>query len=109
VHSDDPIGEKSAKFWPVMVTVDIISGAPPVLKTATPPGRTTVDPTGWVPKFTLPTLKATLGSGVLLGTPCTRNTSFSGGFCWQLAQVSCIPVFGLPASGKSCAVVAPAA
>src|SRR5580704_6170489 len=108
VHSDDPISEKSEKFWPVMVTVDIISGASPVLKRATPPGGTMVEPTGWVPKFTLPTLNATLGSGVLLGTPCTRNTSFSGGLCWQLTQVGCIPLFVLPASGKSPVVVEPA-
>src|ERR1700722_16590902 len=107
VQADDPISEKSARFWPVMVTADIPSGASPVLVSATPAGGTMVDPTGCVPKFTWPTLKATLAAVALVGTPCTRNPLFSGGFCWQLAQVSCIPLFGLLATGKFPALVAP--
>src|SRR5580693_4186370 len=107
VHAVGPCNEKSAPLGPASVTLEIFKGASPEFFTATPCGGMVSEPTGCAPKFTLPVLSDTLGRAAVPGVISTRNASFSGGVCWQLAHVSCTPLLGFPATGKSPAVVAP--
>src|SRR5271156_1846916 len=107
VHAVGSCREKSALLGPARVMLKIFSGASPEFFTATPCGGMVSEPNGCAPKFTFPVLSDTLGRSVVLGVISTRNASFNGGVFWQLAQVSCAPLFGFPAAGKSPAVVAP--
>src|SRR5580704_3973370 len=108
VQAVGPSSEKSATLGPARVMLEIFRGASPEFFTATPCGGMVREPTGCAPKFTFPVLSDTLGRAALLGVISTRNASFSGGVCWQLAQVSCAPLLGFPATGKFPAIVAPA-
>ena len=79
--------EKSALFGPTMPMLEMVRGASPVLTIATGNWALFAIPTGCDPKFTFAELNDTLGFIAALGVISTTNASFSGGDCWQLAQI----------------------
>src|SRR5271157_3202228 len=107
VHPAGPISEKSDAFGPMTARLKMCSDASPPFAIPTNCGRFCV-PTGSGGNDTFCAVKNTLGFGVELSWIATANASATGGDCWQLPQMDWKPLPGLPAVGKSDAVVWPA-